>query len=210
MRTTGAALAVTAMLVLSACGGSSTDSPSSSPSVSSPSASVPSPGETPADATAWAGGICTQADELDAAIAALGQGLEVNVTGDGAGLDAVKEQLRTQAETVASATEDLVTSVTTAPADASPEVQAAIAQLDESKNALDASVDKLRGTSESAASSEGLAGVVAGISAIGVDLAATSAAAKTFAGSVTALAQTSSDSVKAAFAAAPTCADRIS
>jgi uncharacterized protein (DUF885 family) len=206
MRTTSAVLAVTAMLLLSACGGS-TDATDTSPS---PSASVPSPGETPADATAWAGGICTQADELDAAIAALGQGLEVDVTGDGAGLDAVKEQLRTQAQAVATEAEALATSVTTPPADASPEVQAAIQQLQESKNALDSSVDKLRTTAESAASSEGLAGVVAGISAIGVDLAATTAAAKTFAGSVTALAQTGSDQVKAAFQAAPSCADRIS
>jgi uncharacterized protein (DUF885 family) len=206
MRTTGAVLAVTAMLVLSACGGS-TDSADTSPS---PSASVPSPGQTPADATAWAGGICTQADELDAAIAALGQGLDVNVTGDGAGLDAIKEQLRTQAQAVATEADALVTSVTTPPADASPEVQAAIDQLQESKNALDASVDKLRTTAESAASSDGLAGVVAGISAVGVDLAATTAAAKTFAGSVDALAKAGSDSVKAAFAAAPACANRLS
>jgi uncharacterized protein (DUF885 family) len=206
MRTTGAVLAVTAMLLLSACGGSSDSTDTSA----SPSASVPSPGQTPADATAWAGGICTQADELDAAIAALGQGLDVNVTGDGGGLDAIKEQLKTQAQAVATEADDLVTSVTTPPADASPEVQAAIDQLQESKNALDASVDKLRSTAESAASSDGLAGLVSGISAMGVDLAATTAAAKTFAGSVTALAQTGGDSVKAAFAAAPACADRVS
>jgi len=199
MRTPGAALALTAMLVLSACGGSTADSPSA----------AVSPGDTPADTTSWAGGICTQADELDAAIAALGQGLEVKVTGDGAGLESLKEQLRTQAQAVASAAGDLVSVATTPPAQASPEVQDAIASLQQAEDALSASVDKLTATAASATSSEGVAGLLSGISAISADLAATTTAASALAASVKALAQTSTDEVEAAFAAAPACADRV-
>ncbi len=199
MRTTGAVLALTAMLVLSACGGSTGDSPSA----------AVSPGDTPTDATSWAGGICTQADELDAAIAALGQGLEVKVTGDGAGLESLKEQLRTQAQAVATEADDLLSVATTPPADASPEVQDAVASLQQSQDALAASVDKLTATAASATSSDGVTGLLSGISAISADLAATTTAASALASSVKALAQTGTDSVKAAFAAAPACADRV-
>jgi hypothetical protein len=191
---------------LTACGGTDTNEPEAtaeSTATSSPD-SVSS-----GDATAWAGAVCSAADDVESSLDALGTSLQVDL-GSGTNLaDQVVPQIESQVSVVGDSVSQLATAVAAVPADADPELSEAAADLDADRQALQASVDDLRAAADEVTAASGGAAVVEGVRGVAAQLALVRLDAVTFADSLRTTAEQGSTAVRAAFVDAPECDRRL-
>jgi hypothetical protein len=198
--------AVLAALLVAGCGGDADESDAAATPTATTGAVSPTP-TGGSDATAWADGVCQATTDLETSLDALGSGLQVEV-GSGGATDQLREQLRTQVETVRGDTEALGDALTAVPTDADPDTAAAAAQLEQDRAALQQSVAELSTSAGALADAGNAATLAATLADLGADLAAVRVAATSFATSLRALASSSATSVQSAFASAPACAAR--
>ena len=96
--------------------------------------------------------------------------------------------------------------VTSVPADASPEVQAAADQIRADRDALGEAVEVLEDSAAQIGSAQDLRSGASAVAATAAQLATTTTAAATLFGDLGDLASSNSDAVRSAFAGAPSCA----
>lgn len=195
------AVAVSALLG-TACGGEDAATPTqTSPAVSQGA------GDATTDGTAWAGGVCTAADELQGSVDALGSSLQVDITGEGDALTQLREQLTGQAQAVREDASALAAAVADLPAGASdPDLLAARDDLEQSRDDLQGAVDDLSASIDALATATGAAELATGVAQVTTDFVAARAALTAFAASVQQVAEAGDEAVREAFDQAPACA----
>lgn len=194
---TAAAVATAVVLAVSGCSGTS----ETTEDTADESAST-------AGLTDWADGVCSAADAVEASLDDIGSSLEVDLGSSDAVRDQLGEQVRTQAEAARDDVRDLAAAISSVPTGSDAEVEAAVAQLQEDQQTLQESIDELRVTASGLADAENVGALASEIGAVGAGLAQTRTDAAAFAAGLRALAETGSESIRAAIAEAPACSAR--
>jgi len=203
-RVASLAAVLAGIAALTGCSGGSTTANSTSTAGAGTSSASPDP------AVAWAGGVCSAADTLDASVKAIGGSLKIDLHSSSGAGDQVRTQLKTQIDAAETAAAGLATALTTVPAAASPDVTAAASQLKTSRDALGTSVDNLKSSISGLESASDAQALAMGLAAVGGQFAVTKAAATTFATHLKATSTAGSSAVKDAFGQAPPCQSRLS
>jgi hypothetical protein len=191
---------------VTACG-DSTD-PQTAPTTSAELTST-AQASSAADATAWAGGVCAAADDLETSLDDLGSSLQVDL-GSGQDLsDQIGAQVQEQVDAVADAAGELAAAVVSIPSEADPDVAATAEQLEADREAVQASVDALRAAAGELVDAQDAAALVDGVAGIAAQLALVRLDAATFADSLRTAADQGSSAVRAAFLDAPACDGRF-
>lgn len=192
LRTMISASSIGLLLVLSGCS-SSDDSGSAD---ESPTLSA---------TTAWADSVCTAADGLRTSIGALGSNLSVGPSPSPSMLEQLKAQLETQLASIMASLDELTTTLAAVPTDL-PGAEQAKASLEASANTFKASVQTLiqhgQALESATTGSEALALAAPALAALQAAVTSAQAFATSFG---TAVDQAGGE-LKAAFAAAPSCA----
>jgi hypothetical protein len=128
------AVALGAVLLVRA--NSSSDAAPAASASASPS---PTPTPTPSGVI-WAGQVCTERDNVTAAVSALGRNLSYDVTADRSALEQIQRQLTIQALAVGQAIDGLLTSLTAVPVD--------LASANDAVNTLTRSGQDARGAAQ--------------------------------------------------------------
>lgn len=181
-----------ALLVLGGCSSSNdSDSANESPS--------------PSPAVAWADSVCAAVDGLRASVSALGSNLTIGPTPSAGALDQLTAQLETQLASISDSLDELTTAAATVPTDL-PGAEEAKASLEASANTFKASVQTLtqQGQALASATAGSQAALLAG-QALGA-LQAVVGSAGTLATNFATVVDQAGGELKAAFAAAPSCA----
>jgi hypothetical protein len=131
-----AVVAVVLGAVLLVRANSASDSGSAASASASPS---PTPTPTPSGVI-WAGQVCTDRDNISAAVSALGRNLSYDVTADRSALEQIQRQLTIQALAVGQAIDGLLTTLTAVPVD--------LASANDAVNTLTRSGQDARGAAQ--------------------------------------------------------------
>ena len=153
----------------------------------------------------WADSVCTSLDAVKSDIAAIGDGLTLDLS-EGA-LDQVKDQLAEDVTAVRESLEALLDSIEAAPAN--PGAQDLETALEGPSNDFEAAVQSLTDAATDAADATSLTEFLAAAGTAVSAVASASAAATAYATTVQTAASQAVDDVKAAFAEAPACQDAL-
>jgi hypothetical protein len=193
-------------LVLSACGGGSDTGAQTTPTPTAQSTATASA----SDPVAWADGVCTATDDLQASLDAIGSSLQVNITGNGDAITQVRDQLAQQVKGVQDDASALASAVADVPTGSDPQLTAARDDLEQSRTALQTSLQTLATSIQDLTQASGAAELTSGLAAVTAAYVAAKADAGAFATSLQAVASAGGDTVQSAFADAPSCAARTS
>jgi hypothetical protein len=198
--------ALAAVAVLAAAGLAGCSSSADSTAASSSAAASPTPTPTPAPVV-WAGSVCVERDNLNAAVSALGRNLSYDITSDRSALEQIDRQLRIQVLSVGNAADGLVAALSDVPVD----FQAAndmVVSVTKAKGDAQEAVDAVTTSLDAMVNADS---ILTGVAEAGKALVAAKAAfqaGQALVGVVSDSATSANTELQAAFDAAPQCQEQ--